>query len=144
MANCSCNWPINWRNKYYPEQAKSTLQQAKAIELQAKSLSQQNEALKLQSISLEAQIKELQEARVESSKQTEEFFIQNMNVKLDRYYTLLEDTISKEKVFMAFKEEAFNVPKQVLNKNAVLKVQKTENTAAEYVASAEATGIVVN
>lgn len=77
------------------EQAKSTLQQAKAIELQAKSISQQNEALKLQSISLEAQIKELQEARVESSKQTEEFFIQNMNVKLDRYYKLLEDTISK-------------------------------------------------
>ncbi|MFY4768330.1 hypothetical protein ACOTV5_06825 [Aliarcobacter butzleri] len=79
------------------EQAKSTLQQAKAIELQAKSISQQNEALKLQSISLEAQIKELQEARIESSKQTEEFFIQNMNVKLDRYYKLLEDSISEIK-----------------------------------------------
>lgn len=77
------------------EQAKSTLQQAKAIELQAKSISQQNEALKLQSISLEAQIKELQESRIESSKQTEEFFIQNMNVKLDRYYKLLEYHLNK-------------------------------------------------
>lgn len=75
------------------EQAKSTLQQAKAIELQAKSISQQNEALKLQSISLEAQIKELQEARVESSKQTEEFFIQNMNIKLDRYYKILDKNL---------------------------------------------------
>lgn len=71
--------------------------QENAIKLQAKSISQQSEALKLQSISLEAQIKELQEARVENSKQTEEFFIQNMNVKLDRYYKLLEDTISKSR-----------------------------------------------
>lgn len=75
----------------------SIKKQENAIELQAKSISQQSEALKLQSISLEAQIKELQEARVESSKQTEEFFIQNMNVKLDRYYKLLEDNISKIK-----------------------------------------------
>ncbi|MCG3670729.1 hypothetical protein L5F33_10670 [Aliarcobacter butzleri] len=75
----------------------SIKKQENAIELQAKSISQQSEALKLQSISLEAQIKELQEARIESSKQTEEFFIQNMNVKLDRYYKLLEDNISKIK-----------------------------------------------
>lgn len=75
------------------EQAKSTLQQAKAIELQAESILQQNEALKLQSISLEAQIKELQEARIESSKQTEEFFINNMNIKLDRYYKILDKNL---------------------------------------------------
>lgn len=59
-------------------------------------------------------------------------------------WIVLEDTISKEKVFMAFKDEAFNVPKQVVNKNAVLKVQKIENTDEDYAASAEATGIVVN
>jgi hypothetical protein len=96
------------------EQAKSTLQQAKAIELQAKSISQQNEALKLQSISLEAQIKELQEARVESSKQTEEFFIQNMNVKLDRYYKLLEDAISK----MNTKAESYFRIKRIIENGA--------------------------
>lgn len=75
------------------EQAKSTLQQAQAIELQAKSIEQQNEALKVQSETLKAQIEELTESRKESEKQTEEFFIQNMNVKLDRYYSLLTKLI---------------------------------------------------
>lgn len=70
------------------DQAKSTLQQAEAIELQATSIEQQNEALKIQSETLQAQIKELEEARKESSKQTEEFAINNINVKLDRYYRL--------------------------------------------------------
>ena len=72
------------------EQAKSTLQQAKAIELQAKSIEQQNEALKVQSETLKAQIEELTESRKESEKQTEEFYIQNLNTKLDRYYKLLD------------------------------------------------------
>jgi len=72
------------------EQAKSTLQQAQAIELQAKSIEQQNEALKVQSETLKAQIEELTESRKESEKQTEEFFIQNLNTKLDRYYKLLD------------------------------------------------------
>ncbi|MCT7501400.1 hypothetical protein N5S92_05315 [Aliarcobacter cryaerophilus] len=77
------------------EQAKSTLQQAKAIELQAKSIEQQNEALKVQSETLKAQIEELIESRKESEKQTEEFYIQNMNVTLDRYYNFLSDKITK-------------------------------------------------
>lgn len=72
------------------EQAKSTLQQAQAIELQAKSIEQQNEALKVQSETLKAQIEELTESRKESEKQTEEFFIQNLNTKLDRYYKLVD------------------------------------------------------
>ncbi|QNM87316.1 hypothetical protein [Aliarcobacter cryaerophilus] len=77
------------------EQAKSTLQQAKAIELQAKSIEQQNEALKVQSETLKAQIEELTESRKESEKQTEEFYIQNMNVTLDRYYNFLSDKLSE-------------------------------------------------
>ncbi|MCT7626787.1 hypothetical protein ACOTVQ_09645 [Aliarcobacter butzleri] len=75
-------------------QNKSTLQQAEAIKLQAQSIEQQNEALKVQSETLKAQIKELIESRKESEKQTEEFYIQNMNVTLDRYYTFLNDKIS--------------------------------------------------
>lgn len=75
------------------EQAKNTLQQAKAIELQAKSIEQQNEALKVQSETLKAQIEELTASREESERQTEEFFIQNMNVRLDRYYKLLDESI---------------------------------------------------
>ncbi|MDX4062700.1 hypothetical protein Q6A84_00660 [Aliarcobacter skirrowii] len=80
------------------EQAKSTLQQAKAIELQAKSIEQQNEALKVQSETLKAQIEELTESRKESEKQTEEFYIQNMNVTLDRYYKFLYEELDKMNV----------------------------------------------
>ncbi|MFW3338151.1 hypothetical protein ACN9JY_00215 [Aliarcobacter butzleri] len=77
------------------EQAKSTLQQAQAIELQAKSIEQQNKALKVQSETLKAQIEELKESREESKRQTEEFFIQNMNSKLERYYKLVDDEIKR-------------------------------------------------
>lgn len=75
-------------------QNKSTLQQAEAIKLQAQSIQQQNEALKVQSETLKAQIEELTESRKESEKQTEEFFIQNMNVTLDRYYNFLDEKMS--------------------------------------------------
>ncbi len=77
------------------DQAKSTLQQAEAIKLQATSIEQQNEALKIQYETLQAQTKELEEARKESSKQTEEFAINNMNIKLDRYYKLLTEKLIK-------------------------------------------------
>lgn len=60
-----------------------------SIEKQEESLNQQSEALEVQSKSLESQIEELKESRRESERQTEEFFIQNMNIKLDRYYKLL-------------------------------------------------------
>ncbi|WP_333805078.1 hypothetical protein [Sulfurospirillum sp.] len=58
------------------------------------SLVQQSKALEVQSESLKAQIEELQQSRKESERQTEEFFIANMNVKLDRYYKLLDVYIS--------------------------------------------------
>jgi hypothetical protein len=54
---------------------------------------QQSEALVLQSKSLEAQIEELKQSRKESERQTEEFFIANMNVKLDRYYAILDEKV---------------------------------------------------
>lgn len=65
--------------------------QDKALEQQDKSLQQQSKALEVQSESLKAQIEELQQSRKESEKQTEEFFIANMNVTLDRYYTILSE-----------------------------------------------------
>lgn len=59
------------------------------------SLVQQSKALEVQSESLKAQIEELQQSRKESERQTEEFFIANMNVKLDRYYKMLDYEIEK-------------------------------------------------
>ncbi|MDD2791500.1 MAG: hypothetical protein PHU40_12670 [Sulfurimonas sp.] len=56
---------------------------------------QQSEALVLQSKSLEAQIEELQQSRKESERQTEEFFIANMNVKLDRYYKMFDNQVER-------------------------------------------------
>lgn len=67
--------------------------QEEAIKLQANSIEQQNKALEVQSKALEAQIKELEASREESEKQTEEFFIQNLNTKLDRYYKLVDFNI---------------------------------------------------
>lgn len=110
------------------EQAKSTLQQAKAIELQAKSISQQNEALKLQSISLEAQIKELKETRIESSKQTEEFFIQNMNIKLDRYYKILDTEVEK----FLNKEDFIKLSNLITKKIKGLDLSNDELSSIEY------------
>jgi len=57
------------------------------------SLVQQSKALEVQSESLKAQIEELQQSRKESERQTEEFFIANMNVKLDRYYAILDEKV---------------------------------------------------
>ena len=68
----------------------SIKKQEKAIELQANSIEQQNKALEVQSKALEAQMEELKASREESKKQTEEFFIQNLNTKLDRYYKLVD------------------------------------------------------
>lgn len=71
-------------------QNQANKQMRESIDKQEKALEQQNKALSIQSKGLKAQIKELKTSRIESSKQTEEFYIQNMNVKLDRYYKLLE------------------------------------------------------
>ncbi|MBV5279515.1 MAG: hypothetical protein J0647_10945 [Campylobacteraceae bacterium] len=67
--------------------------QDKALEQQDKSLQQQSKALEVQSESLKAQIEELQQSRKESERQTEEFFISNINVKLDRYYKILDEKL---------------------------------------------------
>lgn len=69
--------------------------QDKALEQQDKSLQQQSKALEVQSESLKAQIEELQQSRKESERQTQEFFIANMHVKLDRYYKLLDNQIER-------------------------------------------------
>ena len=71
-------------------QSEANKQMKESIDKQESSLIQQSEALAVQSRSLEAQIEELKASRKESSKQTEEFFISNMNVKMDRYYKQLE------------------------------------------------------
>ena len=59
-------------------QSEANEQMRESIDKQEEALIQQGVALGVQSDSLKAQIKELQESRVESSKQTEEFFINNM------------------------------------------------------------------
>ncbi|WP_310438726.1 hypothetical protein [Sulfuricurvum sp.] len=74
-------------------QSEANQQMRVSIDKQEESLEQQSIALGVQSKSLEAQIEELKESREESSKQTEEFFINNMNTKLDRYYKLLEQQV---------------------------------------------------
>ncbi len=76
-------------------QSEANKQMRESINKQDESIKQQSEALKVQSESLAAQIEELQASRKESSKQTEEFYIQNMNVKLDRYYKLLNENLDK-------------------------------------------------
>lgn len=55
----------------------------------------QNEANKQMRESIKLQSDEIKLATEESTKQTEEFFINNMNVKLDRYYKLLEEKVDK-------------------------------------------------
>lgn len=74
-------------------QSEANQQMRVSIDKQEEALMQQSIALGVQSKSLEAQIEELKESREESSKQTEEFFINNMNTKLDRYYKLLEKEV---------------------------------------------------
>lgn len=64
--------------------------QETAIKLQSNSIEQQNKALKVQSKALEVQIEELKASREESEKQTEEFHANNINIKLDRLYKLLD------------------------------------------------------
>lgn len=119
------------------EQAKSTLQQAKAIELQAKSIEQQNEALKVQSETLKAQIEELTESRKESEKQTEEFYIQNMNVTLDRYYKFLYEELSK--IHVSSPEEYKRYKNTVVSseniKVAKIKIQKRIQKISNILAS---------
>jgi len=66
---------------------------ALSIYFQSEGNKQIKDSLTIQSKALEAQIKELQESRKESEKQTEEFFISNMNVKLDRYYRILDKNL---------------------------------------------------
>jgi len=78
---------------YFQSEGNNKLQ--KSIEQQEDSINQQKDALKIQSDALKAQIEELKESREESKKQTEEFFISNMNVKLDRYYRLLDENLEK-------------------------------------------------
>ena len=84
-------------------QSEANQQMRKSIDKQEEALVQQGAALTVQSDSLKAQIEELQESRKESSKQTEEFFIQNMNVKLDRYYKYFD-----EQVQLIFPKENFD------------------------------------
>lgn len=74
-------------------QSEANQQMRVSIDKQEEALMQQSIALGVQSKSLEAQIEELKESRAESTKQTEEFFINNMNTKLDRYYKLLEKEV---------------------------------------------------
>ena len=66
---------------------------ALSIYFQSEGNKQIKDSLTIQSKALEAQIKELQDSRKESEKQTEEFFISNMNVKLDRYYRILDKSL---------------------------------------------------
>lgn len=84
------------QNQANKQMRESIDKQEKAIKLQANSIEQQNKALEVQSKALEAQIEELKASREESEKQTEEFFIQNMNVKLDRYYKLLDNKLEAD------------------------------------------------
>jgi hypothetical protein len=65
-------------------------QMKESIDKQEESLIEQSKALEIQSKSLEEQIGELKASRKESEKQTEQFFISNINIKLDRLYKLLD------------------------------------------------------
>lgn len=78
-------------------QNQSNKQMRVSIEKQDESLKQQSNAIQVQTKSLEAQIAELVASREESSKQTEEFYIQNINIKLDRYYKILDEKLDDYK-----------------------------------------------
>ncbi|MCR1811648.1 hypothetical protein [Sulfurospirillum sp. hDNRA2] len=93
LAFLAVAFSIILQNEANRKMQMSIEKQDKALEQQEKSLQQQSKALEVQSESLKAQIEELQQSRKESEKQTEEFFIANMNVKLDRYYSILDEKI---------------------------------------------------
>lgn len=98
LAFLAVAFSIILQNEANRKMQTSIEKQDKALEQQDRSLQQQSKALEVQSESLKAQIEELQQSRKESERQTEEFFIANMNVKLDRYYTILDNkyiTLSK-------------------------------------------------
>jgi len=71
--------------------ALAVLSVALSILLQYEANNQMKNSLTVQAKSLDAQIEELKSASKESKRQTEEFFIQNMNTKMDRYYKLVDD-----------------------------------------------------
>lgn len=83
---------------YFQSEANKKIQESiekqdDSLNLQSTSIDQQNEALRLQSQALKEQTQELRDSREESSKQTEEFYINNMNIKLDRYYKILDKNL---------------------------------------------------
>lgn len=95
LAFLAVAFSIILQNEANRKMQMSIEKQDKALEQQEKSLQQQSKALEVQSESLKAQIEELQQSRKESKRQTEEFFIANMNVKLDRYYKMLDSQIEQ-------------------------------------------------
>lgn len=94
LAFLAVAFSILLQNEANRKMQTSIEKQDKALEQQDKSLQQQSKALEVQSESLKAQIEELQQSRKESERQTEEFFISNMNIKLERYYKLLDNQVT--------------------------------------------------
>lgn len=94
LAFLAVAFSILLQNEANRKMQTSIEKQDKSLEQQDRSLQQQSKALEVQSESLKAQIEELQQSRKESERQTEEFFIANMNVKLDRYYKMLDAQIA--------------------------------------------------
>jgi len=95
LAFLAVAFSIILQNEANRKMQMSIEKQDKALEQQDRSLQQQSKALEVQSESLKAQIEELQQSRKESERQTEEFFIANMNVKLDRYYKMFDNQIER-------------------------------------------------
>lgn len=95
LAFCAIAFSIFFQSEANKKMQSSINKQDESLIQQGKLILQQNDALEIQSKALNAQIEELKESRVENSKQTEEFFINNMNTKLDRYYKLLDVNAKK-------------------------------------------------